>query len=148
MAQKKTKKQPLTLHGLLVAMSYWGSSVRLFLAAFVSLAIFAIALSETGGKVSAVSGEVITLIYVLGSMLLLDAGYVIIARALPLRRRLDIMSLLVADLGILGLYAMPKLAVSTVATPINPVGIALLIASFVLSLRLLTGFLFSTKRSK
>lgn len=147
MVKKKTSKNtPLTLHGLLVALSYWGTSVRISLAAFVAVAVFAIALSETNGSTGAVSVEIITLIYALGSILLLDFGYVIIARALPLRRVLDVMSLLVADLCLLGIYAGPKLVVTTATTLVNPVGVALLIAILVLALRLLMGFLFSAKR--
>lgn len=141
------KKAPLTLHSLLVALSYWGTSVRLFLVAFVSIAVFAIALSETNGSTGAVTGEIITLIYVLGSILLLDFGYVMIARTFPLRRVLDIMSLLVVDLSLLGIYAGPKLVVTTTQVPINPVGVVILIAILVLALRLLSGVLFSTKRS-
>lgn len=141
------KKAPLTLHSLLVALSYWGTSVRLFLVAFVSLAVFAIALSETDGSTGAVTGEIITLIYVLGSILLLDLGYVIIARGLPLQRVLDVMSLVVVDLGLLAIYAGPKLVVTTAVTLVNPVGIVMLIAILVLALRLLMGFLFSTKRT-
>lgn len=146
MAKKKTKKLPLTLHGLLVALSYWGTATRLFLAMFVSVVVFAIALSETNGSVSAVSAEAITLIYALGSMLLLDAGYVIAARALPLRRTLDIMSLLVADLALLCFYVIPKVIVTASVPVVNPIGIVLLFAVLVLALRLLSGFLFSTKR--
>lgn len=142
MAQKKSS---LTLHGLLVALSYWGTSVRVFLAAFVSLAVFAIALSETTGSVSAVSGEAIILIYVLASILVLDFGYVMIARALPTRRALDVMSLILADLALLGLYAVPKIAVVSTAAPQNPVGVVMLIAVLILALRLLIGFLFSPK---
>lgn len=141
------KKAPLTLHSLLVALSYWGTSVRLFLVAFVSLAVFVIALSETDGSTGAVTGEIITLIYVLGSILLLDLGYVIIARGLPLQRVLDVMSLVVVDLGLLAIYAGPKLVVTTAVTLVNPVGIVMLIAILVLALRLLMGFLFSTKRT-
>lgn len=143
MAKKKTS---LTLHGLLVALSYWGTATRLFLAAFVSVVVFMIALSETNGSASAVSAEAIILIYVLGSILVLDAGYVIAARALPLKRFLDITSLAVADLAILCFYVIPKVTVTTTAPLVNPVGIVLLFAVLVLALRLLTGFLFSTKR--
>lgn len=142
MAQKKSS---LTLHSLLVALSYWGTSVRVFLAAFVSLAVFAIALSETTGSVSAVSSEAIILIYVLASILVLDFGYVMIARALPMQRVLDVMSLIFADLALLGLYAVPKIAVVAASTPVNPVGIVMLIAVLILALRLLIGYLFSPK---
>ena len=141
------KKAPLTLHSLLVALSYWGTSVRLFLVAFVSLAVFVIELSETDGSTGAVTGEIITLIYVLGSILLLDLGYVIIARGLPLQRVLDVMSLVVVDLGLLAISAGPKRVVTTAVTLVNPVGIVMLIAILVLALRLLMGFLFSTKRT-
>lgn len=142
MAQKKSS---LTLHSLLVALSYWGTSVRVFLAAFVSLAVFAIALSETTGSVSAVSSEAIILIYVLASILVLDFGYVMIARALPMQRVLDVMSLIFADLALLGLYAVPKIAVVAASTLVNPVGIVMLIAVLILALRLLIGYLFSPK---
>jgi hypothetical protein len=142
----KKKSTPLTLHGLLVALSYWGTATRLLLATFVSVFGFLLGLSETNGTASALGGETIVLIYALGSLLLLDAGYVIAARALPVRRALDVMSLLVADLAILCFYIVPKITVTTVAAPVNPVGVVLLFAVLVLALRLLVGFLFSTKR--
>lgn len=144
MAKKKTKT-PLTLHGLLVALSYWGTATRLLLAAFVSAVVFLVALSETSGTAYAVSAEVIVLIYALGSMLLLDAGYVISARALPLRRTLDVMSLIGADLVILCFYTVPKVTVSTAVTLTNPVSVVLLFAVLVLAVRLLLGFLFSKR---
>ena len=145
MAKKKTKTT-LTLHSLLVALSYWGTAVRTLLAAFVAVVVFAIALSETNGSASAVSAEAIVLIYALGSMFLLDAGYVIASRALPLRRALDATSLVIADLTVLCFYAVPKITVSSTLPLTNPVGIVLLFAVLVLALRLLLGFLFSTKR--
>ena len=145
MAKKKTKTT-LTLHSLLVALAYWGTAVRTFLALFVSMVVFAIALSETNGSAAAVSAEAIILIYAVGSMFLLDAGYVIAARALPLRRALDATSLVLADLTILCFYAVPKITVSSSLPLTNPIGIVLLFAVLVLALRLLIGFLFSTKR--
>ncbi len=141
------KKSPLTLHGLLVALSYWGTSVRLFIVTFVTCAVFAIALSETSGRPSAVSGEVITLIYLLASVFVLDFGYVMAARALPMQRALDVMSLVAADLILLGLYVVPKVTVTTTVNLVNPVGIVILIAILVLALRLLVGFLFSPKNN-
>lgn len=146
MAKKKTKTPTLTLHGLLGALSYWGTAARLLLIAFISLVVFLIALSEARGSVAAFSGEVIVLIYVLSSALLLDFGYVMVARVLPLRRMLDVASLMIADLTVLSFYAVPKVAVTTALSPVNPVGVVLLFALLVLSLRLLSGFLFSTKR--
>jgi len=147
MAKKNTKKSSLTLHSLLVALSYWGTATRLFLATFVSLVVFLIALSETDGSASSVSAEIMILIYALGSVFLLDAGYVMVAKALPLRRVLDVMGLVAAVLTILSFYAIPKVTVTTSAVAlVNPVGIVLLFAILVLALRLLTGFLFSTKR--
>lgn len=146
MAKKKTKNSSLTLHGLLGALSYWGTATRLFLAAFVSLVVFAIALSETNGSPSAFTAEAIIMIYAVGSLFLLDMGYVMAARALPLRRTLDVMSLVVADLTILFFYAVPKVTVGAAGPLVNPVSIVLLFAVLVLALRLLSGFLFSTKR--
>lgn len=146
MAKKKTKNSPLTLHGLLGALSYWGTATRFFLATFVSLVVFWIALSETNGTPAAFSVEAIVLIYALGSLFLLDVGYVIAARALPLRRTLDVMSLVVADLTILCFYAMPKVTVAATTPLANPVSVVLIFAVLVLALRLLSGFLFSTKR--
>lgn len=146
MVKKKTKTSSLTLHALLGALSYWGTATRFLLIAFVSVVVFLIALSETNGTASAVSGEAIVLIYALSSMLLLDTGYVMAARVLPLRRVLDTLSLVVADLTILLFYTIPKVTVATSSSLVNPVSIVLLFAVLVLALRLLSGFLFSTKR--
>lgn len=78
-----TQYQPphLLLHKLIVAMSYWGSTVRTMLFAIVFG--FAQFLSLSGG-ISGLQTYATQFIFVVGIFLLFDAGYTTIARTLPL----------------------------------------------------------------
>lgn len=146
MTTKKTQKQSLTLHGLLVALSFWGTAVRTLLFSFLAAAVFVVALTETT-SVNAIDNEVMVLIYVLGSFLLLDFGYVMVARAYPLQRGLDILALLAADLLVTMLYIAPKVVVSShVTLKTDPLIYVIFIPIVALSMRILLGMLFGGRQ--
>lgn len=137
MANKKNTTPRLTLHQLLGALSFWGASTRLMLIGFIVLIIFALKLLYlTAGA----DWEIKVIIYVLGSFALLDIGYVMLARAFPSRRRLDILSLLLAETLLLAGYVLPNLVnlprLSWIANW------AVLIVLLVLGIRALLGLLF------
>lgn len=139
------KSQPLTLHGLIGALSFWGTAVRTMLFAFLAAAVFIVALTEAPNE-AAVDREVLLLIYVLGSFLLLDFGYVLIARAYRLQRMLDLLILFVADVLLSLLYIAPKMIVtSDISVRTNPLLFVIFIPIIVLSVRMLLGMLFGKR---
>lgn len=147
MTTKKSSKQKLTLHELIVALSFWGTAVRLFLFSFIAAAVFVVALSEAQ-TAQAVDNEVLILIYVLGSFLLLDFGYVTVARSYVLQKGLDIVALIAADLLLALLYIAPKITVNSgQAARIDPLMFVIFIPIVVIGMRMLLGFLFGRKRS-
>lgn len=84
--KKSTKVPHLALHTLILALSFWGTSVRLALIGFIALAVFVLQVLELQSApqnmslLSAILIEGQMLVYVLLSFLILDAGYVTIAR--------------------------------------------------------------------
>ena len=74
-------KQPkLLLHDLIGALSYWGTTTRILLISFV-LCVLAVAHIIDSSS----ADYIMPLIYAIGCLFLLDAGYVTIARSLPFR---------------------------------------------------------------
>jgi hypothetical protein len=145
MKKRKSQNQPLTLHNLLVALSFWGTSVRLLLFLFLAAAVFIAALSETS-TAAAVDTEIMTLIYVIGSFLVLDFGYVTIARAYVLQKGLDMLALLVADSIVMLLYIVPNLVVSDELTRRHdPLTFIVFVPLIVLTMRTLLGMLYGTR---
>lgn len=146
MAQKTTKKAktPLTAHGLLGSLSYWGTSARFMLIGI--LILFAFLLNLSGGNTAEyVDTEIIFLIFGLGTLLLLDLGYVTAARALPLNKRFDRWMVMLSDVMLGAFFVLPSLI------QINVDGnrlraVSLLIALFILSLRSLMGLLFAKRK--
>lgn len=141
-----SKKSTLTLHGLLGALSLWGTAARGFLFGFLALAVFVTALSETTSDVG-IDIEVMVLVYVLGSFLLLDLGYVLISRAYLLQGTLDRLALYIADIFLATLYFVPNLVVSSrIQLTVDPLMFVVFVPIVVLSLRMLVGMLFGSKR--
>lgn len=144
---KKTivsKKQKLTAHGLLGSLSYWGSAARFLLVGILIVFAFLINLS---GDSSAqyVDTEIMFLIFGLGTLLLLDLGYVTAARALPLNRQGDRWMLMLSDLGIGAFFILPSLIQLNVDG--NKLrAISLLAVLFLLTLRSLVGLLFAKRK--
>lgn len=135
------KKQPLMLHSLLGALSFWGTATRMFLFSILAVAVFLVALTETATS-RGVDMEVMLLIYVLGSFVVLDFGYVMIARAYTLPKALDALVLCAADIVLGLLYIAPKVVVSPgVNLGTHPLLYVMFIPIIVLSLRMLLGIL-------
>lgn len=138
MAKKTTKQPRLTLHQLLVAISFWGSATRLLLVAFIVASLFALKMYY---QVATPEWEIKVAIYILGSFALLDIGYVIVARTLPLKRRLDQLSLLGAE-AILGLaYVLPNVMYAPSLSRLASWSV--LVVLLVLGVRTLLGLLFT-----
>ncbi len=139
---KKTTKQPrLTLHQLLGAISFWGSATRLLLLAFLVIVIFVLRITNLD---TTLTWESQVIIYILGSFALLDIGYVMLARAFPLKKRPDIAILVGLEIFMAATYILPHI--------MNVRGLSwisnwlLLIALLALALRGLVGMLFTSKK--
>lgn len=145
---KKTasrKTSALTLHQLLGAISFWGTAARALLFGFIALMVFGFELSETAG--AALDSQAMTLIYVLASFVLLDFGYVMVARAYQLQKALDLLVLCAADIFLALLYVLPRLVVNPdVRLVTDPLMYVVFVPIVVLSLRTLIGLLMGGKR--
>lgn len=144
MTTKKTKARTasrLTLHELIVALSFWGSSVRLLLVAFLVAALFIIRVMYLD---TTLAWESQVAIYVIGSFVLLDVGYVLLARALPLRPRMDVASLLMVEILLAAIYVLPNIARAPALAWFS--NWIFLIVIFVIALRGLLGLLFTPSK--
>jgi len=143
MATKKVKRQPrLTLHQLLGAISFWGASTRILLVAFIIAVIFGL---RVGYLDTTLQWELSVVIYVLGSFALLDIGYVMLARAFPLRKKLDTILLLVIELALVLIYVLPNIAHTPGFSWLSNWTVLLVV--LVLAIRGLLGMLFTRRRS-
>ena len=139
-------KQPLTLHHLLGAISFWGTATRALLFGFIAFVVFGIALSDSTTAATA-DTEVMVLIYVLMSFVLLDFGYVMVARSYPIQKALDVLALVTADIFLALLYVIPKIVVNPSSRlTVDPLTYIVFVPIVVLSLRMLLGFLIGGKR--
>lgn len=145
MAQKNVTKHPLTLHELLGALSYWGTAVRLMIVAILMVAVYL--MNITFDTTAAyVDGETIALIYALGTFFLFDFCYVLIARAQPIHHKTaDRSSILLLDFMLMLFYLVPSLVVTSVSFEVFRYGV-LVVALLALAIRILLGFLYSTKK--
>lgn len=135
------KKQSLTLHQLLSSLSFWGTATRGMLFGFLAIMTFLIALSEVSTSLAA-DNQFMILVYVLASFLLLDIGYVMIARAYRVASRLDVTALAVAEALMALVYIVPKVVVNASTTvTIDPLTYVIFVPLVVLALRLLVGLL-------
>jgi hypothetical protein len=146
MTKKSSKKSSLTLHGLLGALSFWGTASRALLFSVIAMVGFSFALSETPNT-QAGDNQILLLIAALACFIVLDFGYVLIARVYLLQGRLDSLVLLVADLLLASLYVIPRIVVdSSITLPADPLMYAFFMPIIVLSGRMLLGMLFSGRR--
>lgn len=136
-----TTQPRLTLHQLLGSLSLWGSSTRLLLIGFIVAVIFALKLLYLD---TSLDWELKVVIYIIGSFALLDTGYIILVRATPLKRRLDQLGLLGAEIVLAAAYVLPNLAhIPSLGKLANW---TVLIVLLVLAVRALLGLLFSAKK--
>jgi len=140
---KKTKQPSLALHNLFGAVSYWGTTVRTLLLAFLAGAIFA---ARVISAPDSYAHELQVFVYIVGSFFALDTGYVMIARAMPFKAATDATLLILADLLIGASYVVSSFAAAPMLSSIATW--AIIIVVFVLSIRALAGLLVANpKRS-
>lgn len=143
------KSQPphLLLHNLISSLSYWGTTVRILLLGFVLFIANLLTVLESSAADS-VSTHGAQFVYILGSLLLLDAGYVTIARALPISTETaDRIIFLMFMIALGFVVVLPYFAAvpSGVATSAKWV---FLVSLFVLALRLVLGLFFGRRASQ
>lgn len=150
MTRTSTRKSSrvLTLHHLIVELSYWGSSVRLLLLGFLAALIMVIRISELeslgmslGAAVTSAAG---VFIYAVGSFLILEIGYLLIARAYRLVRGLDRLIFFGVESVLAIIYFLPYFAMVpnwlTIVSRYFFVAVLL-----ILGMRLLIGLLYGKK---
>jgi hypothetical protein len=146
MTEAKAKKgtTKLTVHGLLGSISYWGTFARFLLVG--TLIVFAFFLNLSGDTTTAyVDTEVLFLIYGLGTLLLLDLGYVTAARGLSLSKVADRWAVMISDIALAAFFVVPSII--QIGTDGNRVRVISLIAALlVVSLRILVGLLFAKRK--
>lgn len=137
----------LLLHNLIVALSYWGTTVRMLLIAFVLL-LANVLMAVEGSSNYTLSEYAVQYIYVIGSLFLLDAGYVTVARALPVAAGVfDRVFFLLLMAG-LGFVAVLPYFVAVPQGVIGSVKWLFLVSLFVLTLRIVVGFFFGRQAHK
>lgn len=144
-ATKKTEaKKPLTMHRLLGALSYWGTAARMVLMAVLLGCAYLLNISvQTTWQ--AVDIETMLLIYGLGTIIVLDAGYVMAARALKLNAVFDRWVVMVSDLLIAAFFVVPSLFLVDVhATKLRI--LSLIFALLIVSIRILLGFVLAKRK--
>lgn len=136
-------KQPLTVHGLLGSLSYWGTAARMVLIAVLLACAYGLNISvETEWQ--AIDFETILLIYGLGTIIVLDTGYVMTARALKLHPVIDRWVVMMADLLIAAFFVVPSFLYVAASSKLRI--LSLLIALLVVSIRILVGLLFAKRK--
>ncbi len=147
MTEKKSKKNTpshLTVHGLLGSLSYWGTTARFMLVGV--LIVFAFLLNLSGDSASQyIDTEIIFLIFGLGTLLMLDLGYVVAARALTLNKIVDRWAVMLGDLVLAAFFVVPSLVqIGASGNKLRVIG--LIAALFVLAIRILVGLLFARRK--
>ncbi len=144
-SRMKESSPRLSLHGLLGALSYWGSAVRVMLFGFVY------ACAQYLGYASSVVSLEQALqqwIYIVAVFVVFDLGYVTIARALPIGKELVdrglflVMALVYASVFLLPwfIHVSADWSVSTAWVLLAPL--------LVLSGRIMMGFLFGHRAGR
>jgi hypothetical protein len=143
--QKTTPKKPLTAHGLLGALSYWGTAARMVLVGMFVILAYVINISVGSGDWRYVDGETIVMIYGLATLVILDAGYVTIARSLTLDNRIDRWLIMLAGLGVASFFVVPSFVeMGEYSTRMRLV--SLIVVLLILSIRILLGLLYSKRK--
>jgi|JI10StandDraft_1071094.scaffolds.fasta_scaffold429389_2 hypothetical protein len=142
-----SKPPHLLLHTLLGELSYWGTSVRILLIGFVLFVANLVTVLNTVDTVSITSYGA-QFIYVMGSLLLLDAGYVTIARALPISTEMVDRVLFLGFMAALGfVVVLPHFAVVPQSIMVS-VKWVFIVTLFVLALRLVLGLFFGGRTDR
>jgi hypothetical protein len=146
MTDKKPKKdtQKLTAHGLLGAVSYWGTAARFLLVG--TLIVFAFILNLSGDSTATyIDTEILFLIYGLATLVMLDLGYVTAARALPLSKVFDRWVVMMSDVVLAAFFLVPSI-IQTTADGNKVRVVSLIAALLVVAVRILIGLLFSKRK--
>lgn len=144
-----TKSQPphLLLHNLLTSLSYWGTAVRILLIGFVLFVanMLTVIGVDSSGAVQALAAQYI---YFMGSLLLLDAGYVTISRSLPMGdKTADRWVFLLFMIVLASMIVIPFFAAVPNSILVS-VQWVFLVSLFVLALRLLLGLILGQRVSQ
>ena len=140
----KTDLPKLTVHGLLGSLSYWGTTARFILVSIFIVFAFVVNLARDNSA-SFVENEILFLIFGLATLLLLDLGYVVAARNLPLHIVLDRWVVMMSDLALAAFFVVPSIV--QISADGNKVRIISLIAALlVVSIRALVGLLFAKRK--
>jgi len=141
----KSVQPHLLLHNLIGALSYWGTTVRVLLIGFVLG--FAVLLHVVDSlTLPTTESYVLSYLYIMSCLLLLDAGYVTMARAQPLKpRMLDRMVLWVALIVLSVVAVAPYFVIVTTDLFNSLTTWLLLVVLFILALRLVLGMIVSTE---
>lgn len=146
MAQK-TQPPHLALHTLLGSLSYWGTSVRILLVGFVLFLANVITALNSVEPVS-VTAYGAQFIYTMGSLLLLDAGYVTIARTLPISTETVDKVLFLGFMAALGFVVVIPYFATVPQSIMVSIKWVFIVSLFVLALRLVLGLFFGGRTEK
>ena len=140
----KADTPKLTVHGLLGSLSYWGTTARFMLVGVFIAFAFVINLARDGSA-SFVETEILFLIFGLATLVMLDLGYVVAARSLPLNKVLDRWVIMMSDLALAAFFVIPSLIVISADGNVVRV-VSLIIALLIVSVRILVGLLFAKRK--
>lgn len=149
--KKSTTKrsESITLHGLLGAVSYWGTATRFML---VSILVFVAFLANVAfvdvSSANYIIGEVQILIYALIILVTTDLLYVLVARSLPLEPKFDRWALIAADVVIASCFIAPSFLTIASAHSTGLRVMSPIVALLVVGMRILVGLLYSKKENK
>lgn len=142
--QSLASKPRLTAHGLLGSLSYWGTAARMVLVVVLLGIAYGLNISvQTDWQ--AVDAETVLLIYGLGTIVMLDAGYVMAARSLKLHPVVDRWVVTMSDLLIAAVFVAPSFFyVGIYGTQLRL--LSFIVALLVVSIRILVGLLFAKRK--
>lgn len=146
MVKKPIKQQPkpLTVHGLLGSLSYWGTAARMVLMTVLLGCAYLLNISvQTTWQ--AVDLETMMLIYGLGTIVVLDAGYVMAARALKLNAVFDRWVVMMSGLLIAAFFVIPSLFFVDV-NALRLRVLSLVFTLLIVSIRILLGFILAKRK--
>ncbi|MEO5690873.1 MAG: hypothetical protein ABIQ64_01670 [Candidatus Saccharimonadales bacterium] len=143
----KTRPPHLLLHDLITSLSYWGTAVRILLIGFVLFIanILTIIGVDSSGAVQSLAAQYI---YFMGSLLLLDAGYVTIARSLPMADQTADKWLFLLFIAVLASMIVVPFFAAVPNMVLVSVQWVFLVSLFVLALRLVLGLILGHRVDK
>lgn len=146
MAKKSSQKRSskVKVHELLGSLSYWGTTARfLFVSVFIAAAFV---LNLSGDNLAQyVDKEIMFFILGLATLLMLDLGYVVSARALPINPMADRWAVMISDMLLAALFIIPSLfQITADGDKVRIAGV--LIALLIITGRALVGLLFSKRK--